>query len=72
MEINIENYIKKFKVFEEQTLFPPNFDALKENRCPLCNCQLKFPYTKAIAYCNSKKHIKRFVITLKVFNEIKK
>lgn len=70
MEIK-QDYLDKFKVFHEQTLFPPNWDALKENRCPLCSCLLKFPYNRSVAICRSKKHKKSFIIKLNILDKIK-
>ena len=57
-----ENYLKRFKIYPEQTLFPPNWDALKLKRCIYCGNKLKFPRKGKMAFCNSKKHGKPFVI----------
>lgn len=65
-----ENYLKRFRVFYPQTLFPPNFDALKSYSCPLCSHKLKFPKRSKIAYCRSIKHKKPFVISSKRLLEI--
>lgn len=67
--INIEEYLKRFKVYHNATLFDPNWKALKESRCPLCGNKLKIPLYKKIVFCNSKKH-KTFVIDKKRLNYI--
>ncbi len=54
MEINIEDYLKKFKVFNAKTLFPPNFDNLQKNICPICGRKLYLTKNKKMAYCKSK------------------
>ncbi len=59
----VDDFMKRFTLYHADTLFPPNWDALKDNRCILCGNRLKFPKAKVMAYCASKKH-KRFVITL--------
>jgi hypothetical protein len=62
----LERYSKKenFRFFPEQTLFAPNWDALKKKACPLCGCKLKIPRKGKMAFCNSKKHGKSFIISL--------
>lgn len=66
----LSNYdLSKFKVYYEQTLFPPNWEALKVKRCPLCSCKLKIPLNKKIAFCRSKKHLKPFIIKVSKLNE---
>jgi hypothetical protein len=62
LNINIEQYLKRFKVYTPETLFPPNWDNLLSYRCPICNNKLKFPLYKKIAFCSGKKHKKTFVI----------
>ena len=54
LNINIEQYLKQFKVFHPQTLFPPNFENLQKNLCPICNRKLYLRRDKKIAYCKSK------------------
>lgn len=66
-----EDYLKRFKVEHEQTLFPPNWEAVKVNKCPLCSCQLKFPRHGKIAFCNSTKHGKNFIIKTETLNKFK-
>jgi len=69
MDIDIEQYLKKFRIDYPQILFPPDFNLLKENRCILCMNKLHFPRFKKIAYCDSKKH-KRFIISLSKLKEL--
>jgi len=65
-----KDYLKKLKVFHPVTLFPPNFAALKEYRCPLCGLKLKFTKNNKIAICKGSKHKKNFVIQSKRLIEI--
>jgi len=65
-----EDYLKKFRIFHEITLFPPCWEALKERRCPLCFNKLKIPKIGKIAYCRSAKHKKSFIIDLTKLNRI--
>lgn len=58
-----DGYLKKFVVIPDQTLFPPNWSALKDKRCPLCGNKLRLPQQNNMAICNNpKKHAKPFVI----------
>lgn len=61
LNIKIEDYLKKFKVHNPQTLFPPNFENLQKNKCPICGRKLYLTKNKKIAYCKSKQNDK-FVI----------
>lgn len=56
-----EDYLKKFKVFNPQTLFPPNFEMLQKFRCPVCSRKLYWRVDKKIAYCKSKVKDKFFI-----------
>lgn len=58
-----EEYLNKFSVSPEPTLFGPDWSMLKLNRCPHCTAKLKFPLHRNIALCNSKRHGKPFVIS---------
>jgi hypothetical protein len=53
--------LSKFKVHNPKTLFPPNFEMLQKNKCPICGRKLYIPRNKKIAYCKSKANDK-FVI----------
>lgn len=64
-----ENYLKRFRVFPDQTLFQLDWSVLDKKCCPLCFCKLKFPRNKKFAMCNSKKHKKSFIISLIKLNE---
>lgn len=65
-----QNYLDRFKVFYPQTLFPPNWEALVEGRCPYCGNKLKHSSQRLISFCRGVKHAKSFVITDKVYNKI--
>lgn len=57
-----EKFLERFRVFNPTSLFPPDFNMLKDSRCPLCNYKLYFPRSGKIAFCKSKRNDK-FVIT---------
>ena len=54
LTINTEEYLKKFKIFYPKTLFPPNFENLQKNCCPVCGRKLYLTRNKKVAYCKSK------------------
>ena len=64
--------LSRFKLYHEQTLFPIDKETIirakQEKRCIYCGLKIKFPRTGKIAYCNSPKHPKRFVIKLETLN----
>ena len=62
MELNID--LSKFKIHNPKTLFPPNFESLQKNLCPVCGRKLYITRNKKIAYCKSKLNDK-FTITTK-------
>lgn len=64
MELNIQinEYLKTFKIHNPVTLFPPNFENLKKNLCPICNRKLYLTRDKKIARCKSKKSNDKFII----------
>jgi rRNA maturation endonuclease Nob1 len=66
MELNlqIEEYLKHFKVYNPKTLFPPSFENLQKNLCPICGRKLYLTRNKKMAYCKSKQNDK-FAITSK-------
>lgn len=49
-----EEFLSKFKVYNPQTLFPPNFENLQKNLCPICNRKLYLKRDKSRAFCKSK------------------
>lgn len=57
-----DKYLERFRVFNAKTLFPPNFELLQKNLCPICGRKLYLTRNKKIAYCKSKKKDK-FIIT---------
>lgn len=68
----LAQYLQKtFTVHYADTLFPLNWEALKETRCPICNCKLHLSLKKLYT-CSSVKHIKPFILKEKQFNEILK
>ena len=75
MQINIDNYLKKFEVHEADTLFDLTFEelrnGLKEMKCPVCGRRLKQTLNKKIYYCKNVNH-KKFVITSDKYNKIVK
>ena len=66
-----DKYMEKFKIYHEQTLFPPDWNMLKENRCPLCFNLLHFPLKGNVVYCKSNKHRKQFVISEEKLRKLK-
>ncbi len=73
MEID-PKLLARFKVHSSPTLWDTSqetlFKALKLERCPWCACRLKFMQKKPMAYCASKKHKARFVISVEKLNKI--
>lgn len=63
MELNIDltEYLKKFKVRYPTSLFEPDFRFLQEFRCPICYRRLYWNYEKTIARCKSVKKDKFFI-----------
>ena len=66
-------YKKKsnFQILRPQTLFEPSWDNLKKLRCPFCSNKL-VKMRSGSMLCKGKKHQRRFVISMKKLNEIKK
>jgi hypothetical protein len=58
------DFLEKFRYIPRETLFPPNWDALLEKRCPLCGNKLRTPIRRnqSIMFCNGKAHKKPFII----------
>lgn len=61
MDINKDEYLNRFKVYNSQTLFGPDFSLLEQNRCPLCGMKLHIRADKKLAFCRSK-YKDKFVI----------
>lgn len=53
-----------------QSLFEPDWSALKDRRCPFCLNRLKYSELKSIYFCRSKKHLKSFVIKKRRYDEV--
>ena len=66
-----KDYLKKLKINHEQTLFPMNWDALKEDRCPYCSNRLYCRRDNDMMFCKGKKHLKRFTIKKTTLERIK-
>jgi len=66
LNINIDEYMKRFRIFYPQTLFEPNWKALNINCCPLCGNKLKLTLNKKIIYCKGVKHRKPFIMRKKL------
>lgn len=64
----LENLKKNIKHYP--TLFSPNWEMLKQYRCPFCGNKLKLPRSKKILICSGKKHLKPFVIKDATFIDI--
>jgi len=60
----------RLEVRYADTLFPPQWENLKEQRCPLCSCKL-YLSRRGVYFCKSVKH-KRFVIREKTYKELQK
>lgn len=71
MELNLDTqkYLERFTVYNPQTLFPPNFENLQKNLCPICNRKLYITANKKLAYCKSKVNDK-FTISSKRLLEL--
>lgn len=69
----IADYFEEIKarltVKYADTLFPPDWGALKQHRCVLCGCKIYRMRSKPLWYCKSTKH-KKFVIQEHVMNTI--
>lgn len=63
MELNIqlEDYLKRFRVFHSTSLFPPDFNLLKQMKCPICARKLYFNRDQSKAFCKSKQKDKFFI-----------
>jgi len=72
MEINIENYLSRFKVYKNNTPYEPRWNNLLIDRCPLCAIRLKYLENNKLVICPSKKWKKHFVISLDRLEEIKR
>lgn len=68
MNIDIEKYLSKFKVYKSDNLFDLDLTVLKEGRCPKCFNKLKMMRDGKKAYCNSKKHFKTFIVNVDKLN----
>lgn len=49
LSLDIEKYLQKFRVHNPKTLFPPNFEMLQKNKCPICFKKL-YPNLKKTIY----------------------
>lgn len=63
LNINIQEYLKQFRVHNPTSLFPPNFENLQKNLCPICGRKLYSNIQKTIYRCKSKQKDKFFIRT---------
>ena len=74
MELNTQDILSRFKVYESNTLFDLEkdemFRLLKDNRCLKCGNKLKFMRNGKLAYCQSVKHKKSFIINIEKLRKI--
>lgn len=65
-----EKYLERFKVYYDQSLFPPDWELLRKMKCPVCGNKLKFPLQRKIAYCKGARHTKTFIITKQTLEKV--
>ncbi len=67
----LNNYLKRFKVFNPSSLFTPDGWDIKywvsQSRCPLCQRKLYWNLNRTKAFCKSK-YRDKFFITKKAFD----
>lgn len=61
MEIDTLKYLNRFTVYNSSSLFPPDFDLLKFNRCPICGRVLYWTKDKSKGICKSAANDKFFI-----------
>lgn len=63
MELNLdtEEYLRRFRIHYPKSLFEPDFNFVKEFRCPICYRKLYWNLNKSIARCKSVKKDKFFI-----------
>lgn len=66
----LDGYMSRFKVYNPDTLFEPDWSLLIHTRCPLCGNRLKTLRNKKFSICSGKKHGKSFIISAKRLAEI--
>lgn len=69
-----EKILEKLKVQYPDTLFPLDWNALKEGRCPICYCKLYQvdPLNHGVWRCKSVKHKRTFAIKDPVYKSLQK
>ena len=73
MEINLEQYLSRFKVFNSPSLFPPTQEEFLKDvlsgKCPHCKRKIYWKADKSLGYCKSK--VKDgFVITRNAYSKL--
>jgi len=63
LNLNAEQYLARFKVYNPKSLFPPNFELLRQGNCPICTRKLYWNMRKDKMFCKSKKSNDKFMIT---------
>jgi hypothetical protein len=72
MDIDIEKYLSKFRVFKNNTPFEPCWNNLLIDRCPLCTKKLTFLENGKLVICTSKKWKRHFMVSFDRLTEIKR
>lgn len=62
LTLNVDQYLKRFKVHQPKSLFPPDFTLLSKNKCPICGRKLYLNVKKTMFRCKSKQKDK-FIIS---------
>ena len=61
LNINITEYLSKFKIHYPKSLLEPDFKMLKQFKCPICYRRLYWNVDRSIARCKSKQKDKFFI-----------
>lgn len=58
LTFDIDSYMKKFRVFNPKTLFPPSKEefvlSISKGLCPICQRKIYWKKDLSIGYCRSK------------------
>lgn len=65
-------YLTKFHINHYGLLFPPEWENLKLQRCPICFNKMTIPRNGKIVICKGKKHGRAFVLTIDKYKSILK
>lgn len=67
----LKDYLERFRIHYPKSLLDPDFNMLKDFRCPICYCKLHWQRDQKIARCKSKRKDK-FFIRKSTFDKITK